>query len=77
MKRNGLLILAVMMLILASCGTKQPQPPVAQKIPYVISNNGNDRVDEYFWMRLTDEQKNAETPELTDRTGSQLPERRE
>ncbi len=36
---------------------------MAQKIPYVISNNGNDRVDEYFWMRLTDEQKNAETPD--------------
>ncbi len=63
MKRNGLLILAALMLILASCGTKQPQPPVAQKIPYVISNNGNDRVDEYFWMRLTDEQKNAEKPD--------------
>ncbi|MCK7537676.1 MAG: hypothetical protein MZV63_45350 [Marinilabiliales bacterium] len=31
--------------------------------PYVISNNGNDRIDEYFWMRLTDEQKNAETPD--------------
>ena len=51
------------MLILASCGTKQPQPPVAQKIPYVVKNNGNERVDDYFWMRLTDEQKNAETPD--------------
>jgi oligopeptidase B len=36
---------------------------VAQKNPYVIKNNGNDRVDDYFWMRLTDEQKNAETPD--------------
>ena len=55
--------MAAMMLILASCMTKKPQPPVAQKNPYVIKNNGNERIDEYFWMRLTDEQKNAESPD--------------
>ncbi len=63
MKTTRLLILTAMMLALASCMTKQPQPPVAEKIPYVISSNGNERVDDYFWMRLTDEQKNAETPD--------------
>src|SRR5665647_3050086 len=63
MKKPELLILAALMLILASCGTKQPQPPVAQKNPYVIRNNGNERVDEYVWIRLTDEQKNAESPD--------------
>ncbi len=63
MKKPEMLILAAMMLILASCGTKQPQPPVAQKNPYVIKTNGNERVDEYFWIRLTDEQKNAESPD--------------
>jgi oligopeptidase B len=50
------------MLLLASCGTK-PQPPVAEKIPFVVQSNGNERVDDYFWMRLSDEQKNAETPD--------------
>ena len=53
---------ATMMLVLASCG-KKPQPPVAEKIPYVVESNGNERVDNYFWMRLGDEQKNAETPD--------------
>ncbi|MRR19712.1 S9 family peptidase, partial [bacterium] len=46
----------------ASCG-KKPQPPVAEKIPFVVESNGNERVDDYFWMRLSDEQKNAETPD--------------
>ncbi len=53
---------ATLMLMLASCGTK-PQPPVAEKIPFVVESNGNERVDDYFWMRLSDEQKNAETPD--------------
>jgi len=53
---------AAMMLVLASCG-KKPQPPVAEKIPYVVEINSNERVDNYFWMRLSDEQKNAETPD--------------
>lgn len=63
MKKPEMFILAAMMLVLASCGTKQPQLPVAQKNPYVIKNNGNERVDDYFWIRLTDEQKNAELPD--------------
>jgi oligopeptidase B len=63
MKRTFLLLTtATMMLTLASCG-KKSQPPVAEKIPFVIENNGNERVDDYFWMRLSDEQKNAETPD--------------
>jgi hypothetical protein len=46
MKKTVILIMAGMMLALASCMTKQPQPPVAQKIPYVIKSNGNERVDD-------------------------------
>ena len=57
-----LLSAATLMLIMASCG-KKPQPPVAEKIPFVVESNGNERVDDYFWMRLSDEQKNAETPD--------------
>ncbi len=57
-----LLSAATMVLVLASCG-KKPQPPVAEKIPFVVESNGNERVDDYFWMRLSDEQKNAETPD--------------
>lgn len=36
------------------------QPPVAKKIPYTHTEHGNKREDPYFWMRLSDAQKNAE-----------------
>ncbi len=63
MKKSFLFLsVTAMTLVLASCG-KKPQPPVAEKIPYVVESNGNERVDNYFWMRLSDEQKNAETPD--------------
>ena len=63
MKNLGILMMAGMMLFLASCSDKKPQPPVAQKNPYIIKSDGNERVDEYFWMRLSDEQKNAQVPD--------------
>jgi len=63
MKKTFLVLTAAtMLLIVASCD-KKPQPPVAEKIPFVVENNGNERVDDYFWIRLSDEQKNAETPD--------------
>jgi len=37
--------------------------PIAKKDPYEITTHGDTRVDDYFWMRLSDEQKNAETPD--------------
>ncbi len=36
-------------------------PPVADKINKEITTHGHTRIDPYFWMRLSDEQKNAET----------------
>ena len=36
------------------------KPPVAQKIPHEITTHGDSRIDNYYWMRLSDEQKNAE-----------------
>ena len=35
------------------------KPPTAEKIPFEIDANGNKRVDNYFWMRLTEEQRDA------------------
>jgi oligopeptidase B len=32
-------------------------PPVAEKIPHVLSLHGDTRIDHYYWMRLSDEQK--------------------
>ena len=62
MKKAVYLFNAALIMLMSSCG-KKPQAPVAEKIPYVVKSNGNERVDNYFWMRLSDDQKNAETPD--------------
>jgi len=38
-------------------------PPIAPVIPYVHDIHGDQRPDDYFWMRLSDEQKLADTPD--------------
>ena len=35
------------------------QAPIAEKQDSIITTHGHTRVDPYFWMRLTDDQKNA------------------
>ncbi|GAB4244509.1 MAG: oligopeptidase B [Ekhidna sp.] len=40
-----------------------PEAPVAMKADSVLEEHGQTRVDPYFWMRLTDEQKRAEQPD--------------
>jgi len=42
---------------------KNPQPPIAKKNPLKMTVHNDTRVDDYFWMRLSDEQKNAEKPD--------------
>jgi len=37
--------------------------PTAEKIPQTLEEHGNKRVDNYFWMRLSDAQKEAENPD--------------
>ncbi len=37
--------------------------PDAKKIPKELTIHGDTRIDNYFWMRLTDEQKNAKKPD--------------
>jgi oligopeptidase B len=37
--------------------------PMAKKIDSIISTHGDDRHDDYFWMRLNDDHKEAETPD--------------
>jgi oligopeptidase B len=36
------------------------QPPKPEKIPHELHSNGMKRIDHYYWMRLTEEQRNAE-----------------
>lgn len=37
--------------------------PIASKKPFSIITHNHERVDPYFWMRLSDEQKNADKPD--------------
>ncbi|WP_407704756.1 S9 family peptidase [Tenacibaculum tangerinum] len=50
-------------LIFGSCKkqemTKDTKAPIAEKQPTNLEKHGDIRVDDYFWMRLTDAQKNA------------------
>ena len=34
--------------------------PVAKKVPFEMTDHGDTRVDNYFWMRLSDDQKKAQ-----------------
>lgn len=40
-----------------------PTAPTALKSPKELVAHGDTRIDNYFWMRLSDEQKNADTPD--------------
>lgn len=60
MKRIDLLIGAFTAILLFGCNTRQLKPPVAGKIPHEVFDK---RVDNYFWMRLSEEQKSARTPD--------------
>ena len=44
-------------------GKTDLEAPIAEVVPYALSMHGHERTDNYFWMRLTDEQKMAETPD--------------
>ncbi|MCP4441856.1 MAG: S9 family peptidase [Aureispira sp.] len=43
--------------------TVEAKAPVAEKQPKKLVAHGDTRVDDYFWMRLSDEQKTAEKPD--------------
>ena len=59
MKKTSVFLSVIITLLIISCN-KQPQPPVAEKIPHEVVDKRNDN---YFWMRLTDEQKAATSPD--------------
>ena len=55
-------------LLLLSCTNQNNnymtlQPPKAKLIEEQITTHDDTRIDNYFWMRLSDTQKNAETPD--------------
>ena len=53
----------ILSLIFASCKSEKMEKintaPIAEKQPQKLEKHGDIRVDDYFWMRLSDAQKNA------------------
>lgn len=68
-KRNflGAASIMVAVILFISCSqtkqTNKMKPPIAEKVKKELTLHGDTRIDNYFWMRLTDEQKNAEEPD--------------
>lgn len=70
MKTSVYSVFALSLILLLTGCTKETkkaylsiEAPVAKKIPKELTIHGDTRIDNYFWMRLSDEQKNAETPD--------------
>ncbi len=67
----SLLSIIMAIIVFNACNERQvnnmtdnlPAPPEAEKKDCVLTIHDNTRIDPYFWMRLTDEQKNAEAPD--------------
>ena len=57
MKKITLIIFA---LVSTQCTTEMQQPPIAKQVPKSLEIHDDKRIDPYFWMRLSDEQKEAE-----------------
>ena len=51
--------LIIGVLIMNSCSKEYPVP-IANKKPYEMTIHDHTRIDDYYWMRLTDEQKSKE-----------------
>ncbi len=68
-KRNfpGAASIMIAVILLLSCSrikqTNKMKPPIAEKVKKELTLHNDTRIDNYFWMRLTDEQKNAEEPD--------------
>ncbi|MEI9918055.1 MAG: S9 family peptidase [Bacteroidota bacterium] len=66
---KNLSIIALASLVFGACQTSTKKdeaatdalkPPVAEKVAHEFKENGGSRVDNYYWMKLTDAQKNSE-----------------
>ena len=70
MKHIQSLVLLAGLFVLAACTNQtteekpmRPDAPIAAKADTILKEHGQTRVDPYFWMRLTDDQKRAEIPD--------------
>jgi oligopeptidase B len=66
---NDLFYAAVILLLLTNCNNMKNESieklvaPVAEKEPKELVAHGDTRIDNYYWMRLSDEQKSAQNPD--------------
>jgi len=68
MKKIILLLTIVSLIFATSCkqdkmNNEDIKPPVADKVATELEKHGDVRIDNYYWMRLTDEQRNDKTPD--------------
>ncbi len=68
MKKIILFLIAVSLTFVASysqnkMNKKNIEQPSADIVPKKLEQHGDVRVDNYYWMRLSDEQKNAKVPD--------------
>jgi len=68
MKKIILFLITVSLTFATSCKKAEMKndkvkPPIADKVPKELDKHGDVRIDNYYWMRLTDEQRNAKTPD--------------
>lgn len=62
----------LLLILVSACGTKEKQndvkninddAPIAKKAPKELTIHDDTRIDDYFWMRLSDDQKKSENPD--------------
>jgi oligopeptidase B len=64
-----IVVFALPIVGIMSCSTEDKMniqkitPPIAEKVPHTIETHGHARLDNYFWMRLSDAQKEAAEPD--------------
>ena len=69
MKTSFYSVFALILVFTACKPNETPKPylsmetPTAKKVAEELTIHDDTRIDNYFWMRLSDEQKNAETPD--------------
>jgi oligopeptidase B len=50
MNAKNILLILIVIIFCLNCTSKDPQPPVAKKIPKMLTEHGHQRVDNYYWM---------------------------
>ncbi|WP_232829245.1 S9 family peptidase [Aureibaculum luteum] len=66
MKKIAFLLTILSLTFATSCKkdkmqTEDIKPPIADVVPKEMETHGDTRIDNYYWMRLSDEQKNSKT----------------